>query len=79
MHPLSPDLTKLTDEELHKNNSDLQNKMTFAYRMGQTDMIGQLQLILEDYRIEVERRNTKAFEDASKNGKNFQDKIDITR
>jgi hypothetical protein len=39
MHPLSPDLTKLTDEELHKNNSDLQNKMTFAYRMGQTDMI----------------------------------------
>jgi hypothetical protein len=79
MHPLTPDLTKLPDEELHKNHSNLQNKLTFAYRMGQSDMVGQLQLVLEDYAREVERRNLKAFDDASKNGRNYQDKIDITK
>jgi len=79
MHPLTPDLTSLTDEVLHKNHSDLQNKLMFAYRMGQGEMVGQLQLVLEDYAREVERRNQKAFDDASKSGRNYQDKIDITK
>jgi len=79
MHPLTPDLTGLSDEELHKKHGDLQNKLMFAYRMGQGDMVGQLQLVLEDYSREVERRNQKAFDEASKNGRNYQDKIDITK
>ena len=79
MHPLSPDLTKFTDDELHSKRAELQNRLAFAFRMGYGDMVGQLQLLLEDYSIEVERRNQKMLDDASKNGKNFQEKINITK
>lgn len=79
MHPLAPDLTQLTDDELHRNHAALMQRMTFSYRMGHGDLLGQLQLLLEDYNLEVQRRNQKMLEDANKNSRNFQDKIDIGR
>jgi hypothetical protein len=83
MHPLAPDLSKLTDEELHTKRSELQNRMSSAYRMGSADMVGQLQLLLQDYAMEVERRNMKMLNDAQKSGrlgKDADDSVkDITR
>lgn len=76
-HPLTPDLSKLTDDELHKKRSDLQNRLMFAYRMGHTEMIGQVQLVLGDYDMEIQRRNQKVLDDLEKNSKTFKDKIDI--
>lgn len=69
MHPLTPDLTQLTDEELHTKNSELMNKLNFAYRMGHSDVVQQLQLILGDYAIEIETRNKKMLEQAQKSGR----------
>jgi hypothetical protein len=69
MHPLTNDLSKLTDEELHSKRSDLQNKLSFAYRMGHGDMINQLQLVLGDYAMEVETRNQRMLEQAQKSGR----------
>ena len=51
--------------------------MTFAYRMGQGDIIGQIQLLLGDYDMEIQKRNQKMLDDMQKNNKNFKDKIDI--
>ena len=69
MHPLTNDLSKLTDEELHSKRSDLQNRLGFAYRMGHSDMVNQLQLVLGDYAMEVETRNQKMLEQAQKSGR----------
>ena len=69
MHPLTNDLSKLTDEELHSKRSDLQNKLSFAYRMGHSNMVNQLQLVLGDYAMEVETRNHKMLEQAQKSGR----------
>lgn len=77
MHPLAPDLTGLSDDELHKKRGELQNRLVFAYRMGQSTMIGQLQLLIDDYNIEVQKRNQKMLEQTNKNGSSFADKIDI--
>jgi hypothetical protein len=77
MHPLAPDLTGLSDDELHKKRAELHNRMTFAYRMGQGDIIGQIQLLLGDYDMEIQKRNQKMLDDMQKNNKNFKDKIDI--
>jgi hypothetical protein len=77
MHPLAPDLTGLSDDDLHKKRAELQNRMTFAYRMGQGDIIGQIQLLLGDYDMEIQKRNQKMLDDLQKNNKNFKDKIDI--
>jgi hypothetical protein len=77
MHPLAPDLSGLTDDDLHKKRAELQNRMMFAYRMGNGDIIGQIQLLLGDYDMEIQRRNQKMMDDLQKNNKNFKDKIDI--
>ena len=69
MHPLAPDLTGLTDEELFTKKSDLQSKLTYAYRIGNADMVNQLNLLVQDYMIEAERRNAKMLEDAQKSGR----------
>ena len=66
---MTNDLSKLTDEELHSKRSDLQNKLSFAYRMGYSDMVNQLQLVLGDYAMEVETRNQKMLEQAQKSGR----------
>jgi hypothetical protein len=79
MHPLAPDLSKLTDDELHKKHAELVSRMTFAYRMGHGEMVGQMQLLAQDYAVEVEKRNQKMLSDANKNGRNLQGKIDITK
>jgi hypothetical protein len=81
MHPLTPDLSKLTDEELYNKRSELQNRLGFAYRMGHGDMVHQLNLIIGDYMIEIETRNKKMLEDAQKSGRlgPDPDSKDITR
>lgn len=79
MHPLAPDLATLSDEELHSKRADLQNKLSFAYKMGHSNLVGQLHLLLQDYNLEVEKRNQKMLDQINKNSKNFQDKINITK
>lgn len=82
MHPLAPDLFNLSDEELHTKRSELQGRLSYAYRIGSADMVGQLQLLIQDYAMEVERRNQKMMEDARKSGRlgtNDDPAKDITR
>jgi hypothetical protein len=81
MHPLAPDLSKLTDEELHTKRADLQSRLGYAYRIGNPEMVGQLNLLLNDYAMEVERRNKKMLDDAQKSGRlgGDSDAKDITR
>lgn len=64
MHPLISDLSKLSDEDLFNKQTELQSKLSFAYRIGNPDMVGQLNLLLMDYREEISRRNQKMMEDA---------------
>lgn len=77
MHPLAPDLTGLTDDDLHKKRGELQNRLMFAHRMGHGDMVGQIQMLIADYDLEIQRRNQKMLADLQKNNPNFKDKIDI--
>jgi len=69
MHPLSPDLTKLTDEELHNKRAELQTRLGYAYRIGNPEMVHQLNLLIQDYALEVEARNKKMMEAAQKSGR----------
>lgn len=76
-HPLTPDLSKLTMDELTKKNSELVSRMSYAYRIGQSDMIGQLQLLMQDYQEEINNRNRRALEEMESKSKNFKNIIDI--
>lgn len=76
-HPLTPDLTKLSMDELTKKYGDLLNRITYAYRIGQADMVQQLQLLMEDYQNEMNDRNRKQLAEMEKASKNFKNIIDI--
>ena len=81
MHPLTNDLSKLSDDELYTKRSELQNRLGFAYRMGHGDLVHQLNLLIGDYMLEIETRNKKMLEDAQKSGRlgPDSDAKDITR
>ncbi len=76
-HPLTPDLSKLSQEDLTKKYNDLMARFTSAYRMGKPDMVYQLQLLIQDYKEEISRREQKALEEMQKQSGNFKGIIDI--
>jgi hypothetical protein len=76
-HPLAPNLTELTNEELNKKYNDLVTRMNQAYRWGNPGMVGQLQMLMQDYQEELANRSRKALEEMEKNSKNFKNIIDI--
>ena len=79
MHPLSTDLSKLTDDELQQKRGELQNRLMMSYRMGNADLVMQVQLLLGDYDMELQARNQKMMDQMSKASKNFGNIINISR
>jgi hypothetical protein len=77
MHPLAPNLTGLTDDDLHKKRAELTNRLMFSYRMGHGDMVAQINMLIQDYDAEIQVRNQRMLDELSKNNKNFDDKINI--
>lgn len=77
MHPLQPDLTSLSNDELHKNHGDLINRITKSYQWGRPDMVAQLQLLAYGYKEEIAKRNEKSLEEMQKHSKQFKNIIDI--
>lgn len=70
-HPLIGDLSNLKEEELQTKISELNNKLMQAYRMGNTQLIGQIQMVLESYKNQV---NSRRQQDKPQH----DDKIDIS-
>jgi hypothetical protein len=77
MHPLVSDLSGLSNEDLHKKYNELMSKMNQAYRSGPTSIIPQMQMILENYRHEMDNRNRKTLEEMEAKSDKFKGIIDI--
>lgn len=79
MHPLTPDLSTLSDEELAKKVQDLSRRLNQAWSSGNGQLLQQVQMMLEDYQEELNKRQRKMMEDLSKKaGRDFDDIIDIS-
>lgn len=76
-HPLTPDLSKLSLEEVTNKYNDLMKRYNMAFRWGNPDMTQQLQLLIQDYQAELDARHRKQLEDLEKNSKTFKNIIDI--
>lgn len=77
MHPLVSDLSGLTNEELHKKYNELLAKYNQAFRTGPVGVIPQMQMILENYRSEIDNRNRKTLEEMEQKSDKFKGIIDI--
>lgn len=76
MHPLTPNLSGLSIEELQSKYNELVKKLTQASRTGNWNLINQINMVLDDYRQELSVRHQKTLEEANKNI-NFKNIIDI--
>lgn len=77
MHPLTPDLSKLSNDDLYKKIGELQQKLTQSFRFGQSELSNQIQMVLGDYQNEAAVRNQKVMQDLESKNKNFKNIIDI--
>lgn len=81
MHPLAPDLNSLKDEELHTKMAELQKRMTQCYKFGPVQIIPQLQMLMQDYQDEINRRNQQTMAEltkkSDKGNKGFTTIVDI--
>jgi hypothetical protein len=77
MHPLVPDLSNVSTEELHKKYNELTKKLNQAYRFGPAGAIPQMQMIIENYRYEMDVRNRKTLEEMEAKNDKFKGIIDI--
>lgn len=82
MHPLSPDLSNVNDDELNKKFGELQKRYMQCWKFGPMDLLPQLQMLMDDYQAEIQRRNAKVIDDMNKRaeakGKGFGGVIDIS-
>lgn len=82
MHPLAPDLSNVSMDDLVKKYNELQKRHNQAFRMGPTSIIPQIQMMMEHYRIEIAERNRKQLEELNKkaqeSGKGYNGIIDIS-
>jgi len=77
MHPLVSNLEDLSNEELHKKYNELMSKMNQAYKTGPLSIIPQMQMILENYRFEMDKRNRKIIEEIEQKNDKFKGIVDI--
>jgi len=49
-HPFITDLSHLTIEQLQEKLTDIQGKLTFAYRTRNSALINQMTMVLESYK-----------------------------
>lgn len=77
MHPLIGNLEELSNEEIQKKYDELMKKYNQAFRFGPTSVLPQMQMILESYQSEMNKRNRKTLEDMEKKSDKFKGIIDI--
>lgn len=76
-HPLIQDLTKLKDEDLEGQISNLNKKIGIALRMGNGGIAQQLNVILFEVREELLRRQREAKGKLQVQNKDLDDLINV--
>lgn len=77
MHPLTPDLSSLNNEQLLAKINDLYKRLRQAYGMVDPVFGQQLRMLLDDYQTEYNRRMAAEAEKFAQSNKKLANKIDI--
>ena len=76
-HPLINDANDLTMEELQTRISDLQKKLSWAYR-NNAHLAGQISMALETYTSKYQEKQREQWESSQKSGTDYSDRINIS-
>lgn len=72
-HPLLPNIDNLTTDELSGKITELNKKLSIAYRLGNHHLCNQIRMALESYQNKYQEKLRSA-----NNGTDFDGIIDIT-
>lgn len=72
-HPLIPNIDNLTTDELSAKVTELNKKLSIAYRMGNHDLCNQVRMAIETYQNKYQQKLR-----ASQSGTDYEGMIDIT-
>jgi uncharacterized membrane protein (DUF106 family) len=61
-HPFISDLSEKTMEELQDTITDLNKKLNFAYRTGNSALLNQLQMVIESYKNQHRKKMDELFD-----------------
>lgn len=79
-HPLAPNLSELSDDDLNSKYNELIKKLNQAHKFGPIGVIPQIQMLITHYQEELQRRHDKRIEEFEKQmsqKKGFKGIIDI--
>lgn len=74
-HPFIQDLSDKTMEELLESISKLTKQQQFMFRMGKADVVNQINMIINSYRSEYQKRQKELWD---KKSQGLDKKIDIS-
>lgn len=77
-HPLITDIDNLTMDELQSKISELTKKLNFARRMGNAQLVTQIQMAIETFQTRYQQKLQASYNNQNKNNPDFSDKIDIS-
>jgi hypothetical protein len=72
-HPLAPDLSEVSQEDLYKKYNDLMKRLGQAYQSGPSSAVPQLQMMISSYQSEIARRQEKIMSDMMEKVKKDKD------
>ena len=76
-HPLAPDLSGMSQDELNKKAAELSSRLNQAYRFGPSGAVQQIQMLQVHYQEELNRRYQKQMDDIAQKNPDFNKIIDI--
>ncbi len=73
-HPFVGDISNKTLEELGETISKLNKQLNYMYQVNKSDMVRQMQMVLESYGREYQKKQQEIWD---KKSQNLDKKIDI--
>ena len=77
MHPLAPDLREVSLADLEEKRTQLTKNVSQCYATGRHALIYQLNMLLGDYELEIQKRQADMLEQAQKDNESLASRIDI--
>jgi hypothetical protein len=72
MHPLTPNLHEMSDTELQEKIKSLNTRLVQAYQAS-PGVVNQIQMVIEDFTEEQQRRDKKSLDKLMDDSSNKQD------
>lgn len=76
-HPLINDIGDLSADQIQNKISELNKKLSFAQRMGNANLAGQIRMAIETFTIKYREKMDEMY-NKNKPGPDYSDKIDIS-